>query len=339
MRATGTLFFSSTTTLRWALGLGLAFGGFAHAARAEEKIPEVQAVDALATLFGVHAGKRLNHAKGQMFEGMFTPSPDAAGLTKAAYLSGPPLKTVIRFSDPTGIPDIPDNLPDATPKGMAVKFYMADGSEADMVMISSKLFPSHTVGDFRDLLLAIAASPPTAPHPTAIESYLGSHPAALAYVKALPAIPVSFATETFYGLNAYKLTNKAGQSVYVRFRFVPAAGEQHLSAEDAAKKGPNFLMDDIKARVAKGEAKFGLVAQIAEPGDTTDDATVNWPDSRKLVVLGELSITTPVADNDKAEKAIIFLPGLVSDGVEASDDPLIPSRDGAYADSYTRRNP
>ena len=332
MRAAGPVFLSAT------LGLWLSLAGQAPPVRAEEKIPEVQAVDALATLFGVHQGKRLNHAKGQMLEGTFTGTPEGAGLTTAAYAAGTPVKVVVRFSDPTGIPAIPDNLPDATPKGMAVKFTLPDGSETDMVMISSKLFPSHTVGDFRDLLLAIAASPPNAPHPTAIETYLGSHPAALAYVKALPPIPVSFATESFYGLNAFKLTNKAGQSVFVRFRFVPIAGEKHLSPEDAAKMGPNFLMDDIKARAEKGDAKFRLVAQIAEPTDQTDDATVTWPETRRLVVLGELNLTKPVADNDKAERAIIFLPGLVTDGVEASDDPLIPSRDGAYADSYTRRN-
>ena len=298
---------------------------------------EIQAVDALATLFGVHPGKRSNHAKGVMLEGTFTGAPEAAALSKAGHLSGAPVRAVIRFSDPTGIPEIPDNLPDATPKGMAVKFYLADKSETDMALISSKNFPTATTADFRDLLLAVAGSPKDAAHPNKIETFLGSHPAALAWIKGLPAIPASFGNESFYGLNAFKVTNKAGQSGFVRFRFVPVGGEKHLTAEEAAKMGPNFLMDDIKARAAKGDVAFKLVAQVAEAGDKTGDATVNWPEERKLVTLGELRITGVPADADKLEKAIVFFPGLLPDGIEASDDPLIPARDGAYAESLTRR--
>ena len=313
-------------------------GSAAAPAIAADVPMETQAVDALVTLFGAHPGKRSNHAKGTMLEGTFTGAPDAAALSKAAYLNGTPVKVLVRFSDPTGIPEITDNQPDATPKGMAVKFYQKDGSETDMAMISSKNFPTATVADFRDLLLALAGSPKDAPKPTKIETFLGSHPATLAWIKGLPAIPASFANESFYGLNAFKLTNKGGQSAFVRFRFVPVGGEKHLTQEEAAKMGPNFLMDDIKARAAKGDAKFKLVVQVAEAGDNTGDATVNWPDDRKLVTLGELNITKALADSETAEKSVMFLPGLLTDGVEASDDPLIPARDGAYAESFTRRN-
>ena len=323
-----------TTLLLTALA---SIASFTPPALAADTTPEVQAVDALATLFGAHPGLRSNHAKGIMLEGMFTGTPEGAALSKASHFNGTPVKALVRFSDPTGIPDIKDNQPDATPKGMAIKFYLADKSETDMALISSKNFPTATVEDFRDLLLAVAASPATAPKPTKIETFLGGHPAALAWIKGLPAIPASFASETFYGLNAFKLTAKDGKSTFVRFRFVPVGGEKHLSAEEAAKMGPNFLMEDIAARAAKGDAKFKLVAQVAEAGDKTGDATVNWPDDRKLVVLGELAVTAAVADSAKAEKAVVFFPGLLPDGIAASDDPLIPSRDGAYAESFGRR--
>ena len=314
-----------------------SFTSFPPSAFAAETSPEVQAVDALAKLFGAHPGERSNHAKGIMLDGTFTGTPEGAALSKASHFNGKPVKALIRFSDPTGIPDIKDNQPDATPKGMAVKFYLSDKSETDMALISSKNFPTATVEDFRDLLLSIADSPATAPKPTKIETFLGSHPAALDWIKGLPGIPASFASETFYGLNAFKLTAADGKTTFVRFRFVPVGGEKHLTGEEAAKMGQNFLMEEIAARAAKGDAKFKLVAQIAEAGDKTGDATVNWPDDRKLVVLGELAITAAVADSAKAQKAVVFFPGLLPDGIAASDDPLIPSRDGAYAESFGRR--
>ncbi len=325
--------------LTTAVSFALAFSTLPMVgANAQDKPVEAQAVDALIALFGIHPGKRSNHAKGVMLEGSFTGAADGAALSKAGMFSGAPVKTIVRFSDPTGIPDIPDNVPDATPKGMGVKFYLPDGSESDMALISSTRFPVSTVADFRDLILAIAASPKDAPKPTRIETFLGSHPATLEFIKGLPAIPASFATESFYGLNAFKVTGKGGQATMVRFRFVPVAGEKRLSPEEAARMGPNFLMEEIKERVAKGGTQFTLMAQIAEAGDKTNDATVQWPDSRKLVAMGTLTLNKPVADSEKAEKAIVFLPGLLAEGIEASDDPLIPGRDGAYADSYTRRN-
>jgi catalase len=36
---------------------------------------------------------------------------------------------------------------------------------------------------------------------------------------------------------------------------------------------------------------------------------------------------------------LLFLPGQLTDGIEASDDPMIAVRDGAYAVSFSRRSP
>ena len=53
--------------------------------------------------------------------------------------------------------------------------------------------------------------------------------------------------------------------------------------------------------------------------------------------LGELVVTNQVADSAEAEKALVFMPSQLADGVEPSDDPLIQSRSEAYAESYGRR--
>ncbi len=55
--------------------------------------------------------------------------------------------------------------------------------------------------------------------------------------------------------------------------------------------------------------------------------------------LGVLTIDDPVPNSAEAEKKLLFLPGQLTDGIEQSDDPLIDVRSGAYAVSFSRRNP
>jgi catalase len=52
-----------------------------------------------------------------------------------------------------------------------------------------------------------------------------------------------------------------------------------------------------------------------------------------------LTIDNPVPNSAEAEKKLLFLPGQLTDGIEESDDPLIDIRNGAYALSFSRRNP
>ena len=51
----------------------------------------------------------------------------------------------------------------------------------------------------------------------------------------------------------------------------------YLSAEAAAAKPANYLMDEIKERVGKGPVKMHIVVQLAEAGDVVDNSTVHWP--------------------------------------------------------------
>jgi hypothetical protein len=76
-------------------------------------------------------------------------------------------------------------------------------------------FPVANGEDFRDLFLAIAASPPDAPKPTPIERFMAAHPAAPAAL-ATVATPDSFADEAYFGVNAFVLADKAGHRQAVR---------------------------------------------------------------------------------------------------------------------------
>lgn len=251
--------------LGFALLLSTALAAGAPALAQEASTAE-QTVDVMNTLFGKHPGARANHAKGVVAEGSFTPSPEAARISKASLFKGPAVPVTIRFSDATGVPTIPDGVADANPHGLALKFKLSDGSEMDVVTNALKYFPVATGEEFRDLLKAAAESGPKAAHPTALERFAAAHPAA-ATAGGTAKTPSSLARQTYNGVNAFIFVDAAGKRQPFRFRFVPAEGEEILAPEEAAKRDPNFLMAEIGPHVAKTPAKFRMLAQLAEPGD------------------------------------------------------------------------
>jgi len=305
-------------------------------ARADEQPIETQLVDVMNKLWGAHAGFRANHAKGVVAEGSFKASPEAAALSKAVLFGGSTIPVTVRFSDSTGIPNVADGSGLANPHGMAIKFHLPDGSDMDMVINSLKFFPVSTGADFRDLLLALAASPPDAAKPTKFEQYAKEHPQVPAAFGTV-ATPDSFADEEYFGIDAFVLVNKAGERQAVRYQMVPER-VVHLEAADAAKQGPDFLMNELPERLKRGPVTFHLKAQLAAAGDSTSDPAQPWPDTRKVVELGTLTIDKAVANSAEAQKMLIFLPGQLTDGIEQSDDALIDVRNGAYAESFARRS-
>jgi catalase len=288
-------------------------------------------------LFGVHPGFRPAHAKGIMLNGSFTPTAEAATLSKAPHLNRPSTPVSVRFSNSTGIPVIPDNDPNADPRGFAVRFHLAERVHTDIVAHSTNAFPARTGQDFLEFLTAISTTDLTHFPGSPLEKYLGTHPATLAFVQAPKPPASSFARESYFGLTAMRFINKDGVSRHGRYRILPEAGNEHLDAAAAAAKGPNYLFDEIEQRVAKEPVKFRVVVQLAEDGDTVDDVTVHWPDTRKLLDLGTLSFTEPLLDQAHEQKQIIFDPIPRVDGIDASEDPLLELRAAVYLLSGRRR--
>ena len=108
--------------------------------------------------------------------------------------------------------------------------------------------------------------------------------------------------------------------------------------EEAAKQSPNYLFDELAKRIAQKPLVFHLKAQMAEPGDQTKDASQPWPDDRKVVDLGVLTLTKVVPNSAAAEKKLLFLPTNLTPGIELSDDPLPSVRSAAYGVSFGRRS-
>jgi catalase len=319
-------------------GLALCCDALAADAPAPGQKPlPVALVDAFNVLSkGPHKGFRANHAKGIMVEGMFTPSPAASAFSKAPHFAKA-VKVLVRFSDPTGVPTLPDADPNASPHGIAIRFTLPDGAATDIVSISANGFPVATPEDFLAFLRAAGQSGPDAPKPTPIEKFLAAHPAAVKFVSTPRPPPVSFGTLAFYGVNAFKFTNAQGVSHYARYQIIPVAGEHALPEAEAAKAAPNYLMDELPRRIAGGPVKFRLLAQVAGDGDSIDDPTSTWPPNRKLVSLGTLTLTQTVKDQAAAQRLIMFSPLNLVAGIEPSADPVLLARPAAYGVSFSQR--
>lgn len=171
-----------------------------------------------------------------------------------------------------------------------------------------------------------------------VESFLGTHPKALAFVQAPKPAPESFANEQFFGVNAFKLIDLDGNDTFVRYRIVPAAGLKTLDEGELSERNENYLFDEIPKLVEAGPVVFHLKAQVAEKGDVTNDACVHWPGERRVVDLGTISLEALVEGDAAEQKQIIFDPVPRSiPGLEPSADPLLDVRAGVYLISGRER--
>ena len=286
-------------------------------------------------LFGVHPGFRPAHAKGVMLSGTFTPSAQAQSLTKAPHAQKPTPVTA-RFSNSTGIPQIPDNSPDANPRGFAIRFNLAEHVHTDIISHSTDGFPTRDANQFLEFLRAAGASGPDVPSPKPIEQFLGAHPAALAFVQAPKPFPTSLARDTYFAVTAFAFTNAAGEKKYGRYRIIPEQGNDYLNDKQVAQLSPNYHYEEIAARVAKEPIRFKIVVQVAAPEDTVEDATIHWPESRSQVELGVLELNTIIPDTPAQQQHIIFDPIPRVDGIDPSEDPLLELRAAVYLISGRR---
>jgi catalase len=296
-------------------------------------------LQALDTVFGgPYPGYRAVHSKGALLTGTFAPTPEAASLTRAPHATRSSTPVSVRFSDAAGVPLVPDNDPQgASPRGCAVRFHLADHVHTDIVSHSANGFPTRTAEELLEFFRTIPTSGPSVPHPTPMEVFVSRHAAAMAFVNMPKPFPTSFAKEHFFAVNAFKFTNADGSVRYGRYRILPEIGTEYLEAAAAAAKTPNYLFDELFERIAAGPIKFQILVQLSEEGDTVDDATVQWPENRRLLKFGTITLDALAPNNEAEQRQIIFDPIPRVDGIESSGDPLLEPRATAYLLSGRRR--
>ncbi len=295
-------------------------------------------VDAITDISGSHPGHRAAHAKGILCAGTFVASPGAKEISRAPHLQGDEVRATARFSNGSGDPTRPDAANDG--RGLAVKFYLPDGSRSDIVAITLPVFFVRNPDDFLAFTRARKPDAETGqPDLDKVGAFLAEHPEAGPAIQFQlgMAAPASRAQLRYHGIHAYRFTSTDGLARFGRYRWEPEAGEAWLEPEEAKAKSPDYLEDELRERMAAGPVVFSLLVQIADDGDPTDDPTVQWPEEREVVELGRLQITGLDTERERGDDVLVFDPTRVADGIECSEDPILHFRPQAYSDSVARR--
>lgn len=317
----------SPTTL-----FALAVLGASPALGQRAKETPLTMVNALHTAFGVHHARAV-HTKGVVLAGTFMPDPAARTIVSTPIFAGGPLPVIVRFSLFAGVPTLPDNDDGASPAGLGIKIKAADGDDFDIEANQHRDFITATFDEFAQFLRAVGAAGAGDKGP--LDSFLASHPHAREFL-ATRTYPVSYAEAKYFGINAEKFTSAVGRSVFVRYQFVPRAGEHYLTSEARKAKGRDYLQDEVRARVRQAPFAFDWYAQIADPDDAVADPSIAWPDSRRRVKLGTITVRGEPADADELERTMLLLPGQPHVGVEPAD-PMLVMRNTAYPISLGQR--
>jgi catalase len=297
-----------------------------------------QVVGSLEGNFGVHPGRRRNHIKGTCAVGEFVGMPAAASLSRSKLFSGTTIPVVARFSVAGGNPNVADATPN--PRGMALEFRIPGGSLQHMTMLNTPVFGAANPTTFNDMLVASKPDPATGkPDPKKLQAFFALHPEALALSNFLKAHlpPVSYANAAYFGIHTFKFIDAQGKQHAVRWRFVPQDGEKSLTETERANAPKDFLEQRLKERSAKGPIRWDMIVSVGEPGDSEDNPTISWPESRRHFKAGTLSITQAMPEAGAQCEQINFDPLIMADGIAPTNDPVLLFRSPAYAVSFSKR--
>lgn len=295
----------------------------------------VEAVNSIEEVAGRYPGYRRAHAKGIVYEGVFTPNGQASLLTTAPHLQNHEVQALVRFSNSSTNPTLADVFSPA--KGMAVQFKLPDGEVTSMVTITLPIFFAKTPQSFINILETIKEnSGEGATIADKFKAVMEKYPESRAGLQAVTMLkpPLSFATNLYHSIHAYYFINAAGERRAVKYEWEPEAGLHFLTKEEAGSKSPDYLEEELTERLAKGPVVFRLKVILGQEGDPTDDPTTPWPEDREEIIVGQLSIRR-MADEEAQD--IVFDPTVVPNGIECSEDPILNFRHDVYAESQGRR--
>ncbi|HEY4173550.1 MAG TPA: catalase family peroxidase [Rhodopila sp.] len=277
-------------------------------------------------------GHRRNHAKGICFTGVFDANGAGSALSRAEVFARGQYPALGRFNLATPDP----NAQDATVRvrGFGLRISTPDGQEWRMAMIDAPFFAVSTPQAFYQLLLASGSK-----DPNAMKTFAGAHPEIAAFGAWAKTAPwtSSYAEEQFNSLDSFIFTDGSGAEHAVRWSLVPAAQAVPISPADLAKRGPDYLEQEITERVHGAPQRWTMVVTVANPGDPTADPTKAWPEDRRKVEVGTLTVQQIEAEPDGPCRDINFDPTVLPAGMRTSDDPFPAARSSAYAKSFDRR--
>jgi len=299
--------------------------------RAEQIVRKIRAV------LGNFQGYRALHADGRMYRGTFRATDAARRYTRAIHMQGDEVPVTVRVSKGGGDPFAHFG----NTVGMAVRFYLPNGRVTNLVMLSQKLFVVSTLEQLEGILEAAAPLTPGGPmNKEGLMAFVARNPntAAVLRMRSVTPAPAGFAWCAFHAVHAFRWIAADGKESTVRCHWEPVAGIRTRDVKELSSADAEVLFDEFSAHVAKAPVEYELVLEFAEPGDPVDDATALWPEGRRREVIGRMRVVAPVTEAEVGDRVMNHDPTVLTDGIEATDDPILQIRRGIYEVSAAERS-
>ena len=299
------------------------------------------AMSAMERYTGAVPGYRRAHARGHGFVGSFQATAAVAALTVAEHLQGGQIAVVVRLSNGAGSPCAADLT---SPRrggtlGLGIEFALPSGGRTTWGAPNLTAFPAATPKEFVAVTTAQRRNSRGRINLLRMLCFVARHRRAVPGLRSLIGHPPirSFAAADFHGLHAYHLVGPQGRRQAFRYHWISTLqDDRNVTKQEAARWPTQFLVEEMRQRLARTPVTWKLMFELAQDGDPTHDQTLRWPASRERIHAGTLTLTAEHPDQDVVE-GMVFDPTGVPPGIECSDDPLLAFRSAVYGASHAAR--
>ncbi|MFD7667349.1 catalase [Streptomyces sp. NPDC059788] len=258
-------------------------------------------------------------------------------------------EVAVRFSTVIGGRDSSEAARD--PRGFAVKFYTEDGNW-DLVGNNLGVFFIRDAIKFPDVIHALKPDPVSHEQkPARIFDFMSQTPESMHMLVNLfspRGIPADYRHMQGFGVNTYKWVNDEGDTVLVKYHWLPKQGVRSMTEADAAAVQAGELghaTKDLYEAIRRGEhPEWELAVQVMADHDHPEldfdplDDTKTWPEQDfPPRPVGRMVLDRTVENYFAENEQISFGTGVLVDGLDFSDDKMLVGRTFSYSDTQRYR--
>jgi catalase len=301
--------------------------------------------------------ERVVHARGTTSFGHFEAygawgDEPIATYTRAKLFQekGKRTEVAVRFSTVAGGRDSSEAVRD--PRGFAVKFYTEDGNW-DLVGNNLGVFFIRDAIKFPDFIHSQKPDPVTFEQSVANRAFdfFSQTPESMHMVMLVfgpRGIPASYRHMQGFGVNTYRWVNADGDTVLVKYHWLPKQGVKSYTAADAAQVQAETYgshTKDLHDAIEAGDyPEWELNVQIMSDDEHPEldfdplDDTKTWPEEAfPLRPVGRMVLNRNVSNVFAENEQIAFGTGVLVDGLDFSDDKMLVGRTFSYSDTQRYR--
>ena len=291
------------------------------------------------------------HTKGYGAFGYFRTTHSMKEYTKAEFLQTPgqQVPVAVRFSLASSNLGTPDTLRNV--RGFSTRFYTDEGI-FDLLCNHLPVFFVRDAIRVPDVISRLSPSPVNnLADPERFWSLFAQYPETtnmlvwffsdLGTVKSLRHI-------RGYSVSTYVWRNAQGVRRYVKYTWIPMAGQEFIDREEAQRLActdPNIAGRDLYDSIAEGKAvEYELRVQLMDPADAKTlpfdplDDTKLWDEGQyPSLPVGRMVLNRNPDDYAEQVDKLAFNPANLLPGLEFSDDKILQGRTFIYSDAQRHR--